>query len=380
MRLRPAAPFAVLLLILGGCSSDGSHGDPEAPDDGSELVSEDPSEVEGPTAPTANDGCLARYAVAVVGLDRVANLRSVGEDGSTTRYDLASPSRLVAVDDYLLSATTVVMDPTSRPSDDSTEEACPDERVGTDQIVSSIDVVSDAPLSEAIPAGALLNDVALVQVPPATLDAPDRRVNLVTSRSDADEERPLSELVSQESPAPVAFTLRFAAEVDAVTEHRFDVTYALEGGDTFMATTAPVTLVPSAGAVVGGTVESLHGVRWVLDSYLGTDGSSGEGADVPPLDFELSPEFDRQNGGLRSDDFYCVGSTRYSIVGATLSFTAGFGGDFPPCPLLEGDGFSRGLSDVSTLIDDNVFIIGFENDRLVLRGRSGGLLRFAAED
>ena len=52
MRLRPAAPFAVLLLILGGCSSDGSDGDPEALDDGPEIVSETPSEAEEPEVST----------------------------------------------------------------------------------------------------------------------------------------------------------------------------------------------------------------------------------------------------------------------------------------------------------------------------------------
>ena len=48
MRLRPAAPFAVLLLVLVGCSPDGNDSDSGTLDDGFEVVSETPSEVEEP--------------------------------------------------------------------------------------------------------------------------------------------------------------------------------------------------------------------------------------------------------------------------------------------------------------------------------------------
>ena len=217
-----------------------------------------------------------------------------------------------------------------------------------------------------------------IQVPNATRDPSTGTIDLVTRRSQGDEERSPSGLSSSASAAPLAFTVRLAVETDAVTEHRFDVTYALANGDTFTAGTAPVTLVPSADSVVGGTVDSLRGVRWVLDSYVGADGSGGEGPDVPPLDFEPASGFDRLNGSLRTSNFWCVGPSAWSIAGAALRFVVE-PANFPACPLIEADGTApRGLPDVFAIVDDNVFVIGFDDDRLVLRGRLGEILQFAA--
>ena len=369
MNPRPLVWLVPVLVSLNGCSSEGDGGAASVPplEEGS----------------VADDGCGPPDVVAIVGLDRVANLRVVDEDESGADYDLASPSRLVAVDGYLLSATTAVIDAsvgtTGTAVEAFDEDGCPDDRVESDQRLASLGIVGDAPLSDAFPAGTPLDDAVRIRVPNATRDPSTGAVGLVTRRPEDDEERSPSELSSSALSAPPAFTVRLVAETDAVTEHRFDVTYALANGDTFTAGTAPVTLVPSAGSVVGGTVDSLRGVRWVLDSYVGADGSGGGGADVPALDFELVPGFDRLNGSLRTSNFWCVGPSAWSIVGATLRFVVE-PADFPACPLIEADGTApRGLSDVFAIVDDNVFVIGFEGDgRLVLRGRSGELLRFVA--
>ena len=63
-RRRRRAPIAVLLLMLSDRSSDGREVDPETLDDGSEIGSENPSEVEDPTAATNKATRLSDTATA----------------------------------------------------------------------------------------------------------------------------------------------------------------------------------------------------------------------------------------------------------------------------------------------------------------------------
>ena len=63
-RRRRRVPIAVLLLMLSGRSSDGSEVDPETLDNGSETGSENPSEIEDPTAPTNKATRLSDTATA----------------------------------------------------------------------------------------------------------------------------------------------------------------------------------------------------------------------------------------------------------------------------------------------------------------------------
>ena len=101
MRLRPVAPIATLLQILNGCSSGGSDGDPEALDDGSEIGSENPSEVEDPTAP----------AVPGSELTGTWSLRSYTlDDGTTGTVPAVASAEIEFRGDGILRVTTDACD------------------------------------------------------------------------------------------------------------------------------------------------------------------------------------------------------------------------------------------------------------------------------
>ena len=92
MRLRPVAPFAVLLLILGGCSSDESDGDPETLDDDSEITSGNVPEPDAPPdrEPTAEPG----IDLPILDIEwRLTAYRTSGGDDVTLAY-ATSPYRL----------------------------------------------------------------------------------------------------------------------------------------------------------------------------------------------------------------------------------------------------------------------------------------------
>ena len=208
--------------------------------------------------------CGEPIPVAVTGLGELANLQL--QTIESTRFDYvgvaeypATPNQEVPIGQYVLGvATTNVVAEDSRSVDRSVlggfigsakATTCPPRSVVISQRIADIDIVSDADLSDDLRAGSSLKAVTDLYAHP--IDFPYQVLGDESGRHGsaipADADPPsVDEFVASEPLAPLVFDLILTAEADEVREHRFSVTYALENGDVFTATSDPVTLAPKA--------------------------------------------------------------------------------------------------------------------------------------
>ena len=288
MHLSSAAPFTVLLLmILGGCSSDGSDSDLETLNDGSEVVSVNPSGVEiddgpesqesdeDPTAPPSSgpvtsvaepvgdDDCQPNATVTVLGLKSTTSVATTLFPGyDNPEFAIVDGGLDVPVSDYALVVRATTTDDSliepqplslSQKRPPYTVRSCAVPQVEAVGRLVDIDVVSDADLAPGFPAGSSLRQVAQV--------FPETELPL---RPESGYESPVSLGLLHASPMPVVdylrdsprpplrFALRFDVPTDASRLHRFTVTYALEDGLVSSIVTDPVRLVPPEQAGVLG--------------------------------------------------------------------------------------------------------------------------------
>ena len=210
------------------------------------------------SACTETDGeeCPPANPVAVVGLAGTASLRLAAPDGSEVieRYEVEESGAAIPIDRYLLSIQASVVPAEARraasggPLDwfvGTARASCIGGVVRASQRLGALDVVSDAALSDALPAGASLAGVARLHRSSFTTVSPtDGRIERAL-RFPSDDPRPvLNELDPDAGAAPLDFGIRLDADVGQTAVHRFTVTYALEDGDVFTAVAGPVTLTP----------------------------------------------------------------------------------------------------------------------------------------
>ena len=235
--ISPALAAGLTVVLVQGCDSNTGF---EAPD------------------------CGEPIPVAVIGLGELVNLQL--QTIESTRFDHVrvagyptTPNQEVPVGEYVLGVTTSnVIAEEPRSIDRSVlgwfigsakATSCPPQSVVVSQRIVDIDIVSDADLSDDLRAGTSLRVVTNLYAHPIEFpyqvlgDASGRRDSAVPADAGLSS---IDEFVASEPPAPLIFDLILTAEVDEVREHRFTVTYSLENGDVFTATSDPVMLSPTA--------------------------------------------------------------------------------------------------------------------------------------
>ena len=203
------------------------------------------------------DECLdsSQIPIAVTGLASATNLQRNRSVDSASAFYLApvDTGDAITIDDYLLSIRTDTIEaeePRSARTPllgwliGSAYASCAPFQFAPSQRITDIDLVSDTALSDELASGTSFKAVTTIHVVSNNrLDVPSDDAVIRPG-----ETLPLDEFVSDAAPAPVAFGLLLNADVDATREHRFTITYSLEGGDVFTLTTDPVMLAPASTA------------------------------------------------------------------------------------------------------------------------------------
>ena len=220
--------------------------------------------------------------VAVIGLADVLNRELDPFTADADGYRPATspaPDAPVAVRDYLLSvsAGTVVAEDRRATGPDwlgllvsSVEADCIGPTLAAVQDLAELELVSDAALSPELPPGASLADVSKVFVGEAYDLGPDG-IPPVYGSPALDALPTLDELVASTPAAPLSFGVLLDTDTDASRVHRFTLTYALDTGEVFVATSDPVTLVPTPEALPAGLTPPGERMRvWTSGSIAAT--------------------------------------------------------------------------------------------------------------
>ena len=216
------------------------------------------------------EGCPSATKLAIVDLAYASHQRLVqefqpaGTELDLQRFEFAGSGEAVPVDEYMLQVITRTVAAETRRAKPSGGYL--DWLIGTAQALdcsipaeavqrpTALDVRSDAALSETLPVGVSLADAArvygdLYQVDSFSADGTASGTTAsgtdVVPKPDGTQPT-LAELQASRPRAPLALNIRLDADVAAVAEHRFTITYSVDSGETFTLTTEPVTLTPSA--------------------------------------------------------------------------------------------------------------------------------------
>ena len=226
--------------------------------------------------------------------------------GETPFYDAIADDETVAAVDLLLSVVPAVVQSVTdetrpRPTPRLSCFPPPGPSVVTNTRLIDVTLSSDERWNDAYPAGRALDDLASVDATavlgvgvgelPARLESGRFGLRLSGVSGDTDAWPRLGDYLRDEPPVPFGLRVRLEPP-DAERSHRFTVTYRTDDGETFTATSAPVTVAPRRAP---SSVDALGGTAWRLRGYTArtADGSSVErtvdSAGVSGLEFSGAP-------------------------------------------------------------------------------------------
>ncbi len=194
-------------------------------------------------------------SVAVVGLGNTAHLRyDSAFNPELGRYSFVNAATAVPIDRYLLSivVNTTFAEPQRSVRRHSfnlishARASCiSGSIIESSQRLLDIDLVSSADFSDELSAGSSLVSVSRIFASSSEFSRGGTIPPLLFFPS-MEAQPSISEYLSIQPSAPLRFLFQLDVSIQSQRQHIFTVTYSLEGGDVFVATTDPVLLAPAA--------------------------------------------------------------------------------------------------------------------------------------
>lgn len=185
--------------------------------------------------------------VAIVNVSDAEHYRFEGTTGNNSLYKPVRETDVgIPANEYIISVNTeyIITNP---------DVSCRGSGLASESILSDIQIVSDADLTDATPAGSSLGS-SFRFVSDGLFDTPGSQSRQIRSSALLEQNAPFLQdyilfAAPRDEPAPLTITLLLDASVEQTREHAFSVTYMLKNGDVFTLTTKPVLLEPEASAL-----------------------------------------------------------------------------------------------------------------------------------